>query len=100
MSRAFVFPGQGAQTIGMGRALADAYPAARAVFEEVDEALGEKLSALIWVSISLTAAMFFSLSIPIPSRSKPCKVSWRTAGLFSPIPPVKTSASTEPRAAR
>ena len=48
MSRAFVFPGQGAQTIGMGRALAAAYPAARAVFDEVDEALGEKLSALIW----------------------------------------------------
>ena len=48
MSIAFVFPGQGAQTIGMGRALADAYPAARAVFDEVDEALGEKLSALIW----------------------------------------------------
>jgi [acyl-carrier-protein] S-malonyltransferase len=48
MSRAFVFPGQGAQTVGMGRALAEAYPAARAVFDEVDEALGEKLSALIW----------------------------------------------------
>jgi len=48
MSIAFVFPGQGAQTIGMGQALADAYPAARAVFDEVDEALGEKLSALIW----------------------------------------------------
>ena len=48
MSRAFVFPGQGAQTIGMGKALADAYPAARAVFEEVDDALGEKLSTLIW----------------------------------------------------
>ena len=48
MSRAFVFPGQGAQTIGMGKALAEAYPAARAVFEEVDEALGESLSALIW----------------------------------------------------
>lgn len=48
MSRAFVFPGQGAQTIGMGRALADAYPAARAVFDEVDDALGEKLSTLIW----------------------------------------------------
>jgi len=46
--RAFVFPGQGAQTIGMGKALADAYPAAKAIFEEVDEALGEKLSALIW----------------------------------------------------
>ncbi len=48
MSTAFMFPGQGAQTIGMGKALADAYPAAAAVFAEVDEALGEKLSSLIW----------------------------------------------------
>lgn len=48
MSKAFVFPGQGAQVIGMGKALAEAYPAARAVFDEVDAALGEKLSALIW----------------------------------------------------
>ncbi|MDX2483428.1 MAG: ACP S-malonyltransferase [Pseudodonghicola sp.] len=48
MSRAFVFPGQGAQTIGMGQALAETYPAAKAVFDEVDAALGEKLSALIW----------------------------------------------------
>ncbi len=48
MTRAFVFPGQGAQTIGMGKALAEAYPAAQAVFDEVDDALGEKLSALIW----------------------------------------------------
>ncbi|WP_121629931.1 ACP S-malonyltransferase [Tropicibacter alexandrii] len=48
MARAFIFPGQGAQTIGMGRDLADSYPAARAVFDEVDEALGEKLSTLIW----------------------------------------------------
>ncbi len=48
MSRAFVFPGQGAQAIGMGQALAEAYPAARAVLDEVDEALGEKLSELIW----------------------------------------------------
>ncbi|MCI2398649.1 ACP S-malonyltransferase [Aliiroseovarius subalbicans] len=48
MSRAFVFPGQGAQSIGMGKALADAYPAAKAVFDEVDEALGESLSSLIW----------------------------------------------------
>jgi len=46
--RAFVFPGQGAQTIGMGKALADAYPAAKAVFDEVDEALGQDLSGLIW----------------------------------------------------
>lgn len=48
MGRAFVFPGQGAQAIGMGKALADAYPSAKAVFDEVDEALGEKLSDLIW----------------------------------------------------
>ncbi|MEJ6388083.1 ACP S-malonyltransferase [Gymnodinialimonas ulvae] len=48
MTRAFVFPGQGAQTIGMGRDLAEAYPEARAVFDEVDAALGEKLSGLIW----------------------------------------------------
>ena len=48
MTIAFVYPGQGAQTIGMGRDLADAYPAAKAVFDEVDEALGEKLSQLIW----------------------------------------------------
>ena len=41
MSKALVFPGQGAQAIGMGQALAEAYPAAQAVFDEVDDALGE-----------------------------------------------------------
>lgn len=48
MTKAFVFPGQGAQTIGMGKELADSYPAAKAVFDEVDDALGENLSGLIW----------------------------------------------------
>lgn len=48
MTTAFVFPGQGAQTIGMGKALAESYPAAKAVFDEVDEALGQNLSGLIW----------------------------------------------------
>ena len=48
MSRAFIFPGQGAQAIGMGRDLAQTYPAAKAVFEAVDDALNEKLSDLIW----------------------------------------------------
>jgi len=48
MTIAFLFPGQGSQAVGMGKALADALPAARAVFEEVDEALGEKLSAIIF----------------------------------------------------
>ncbi|UWR66877.1 ACP S-malonyltransferase [Phaeobacter inhibens] len=48
MTIAFVFPGQGAQTIGMGKALAEAYPVAKAVFDDVDAALGEALSQLIW----------------------------------------------------
>lgn len=48
MTIAFVFPGQGAQAIGMGQALAETYPAAKAVFDEVDAALGENLSKLIW----------------------------------------------------
>ena len=46
--RAFVFPGQGAQTIGMGQDLVASYPAAKAVFEEVDDALGQNLSRMIW----------------------------------------------------
>lgn len=48
MTKAFVFPGQGAQAIGMGKAFSDAYPDAKAVFQEVDEALGQNLSGLIW----------------------------------------------------
>ena len=48
MTVAFTFPGQGSQAVGMGKALAEAYPEARAVFEEIDDALGEKLSALMF----------------------------------------------------
>ena len=48
MSLAFIFPGQGSQAVGMGKALADAFPAARAVFEEVDAALNETLTKVIW----------------------------------------------------
>ena len=48
MAIAFVFPGQGSQDVGMGAALAKSFPAARRVFEEVDEALGHKLSAVMW----------------------------------------------------
>ncbi|HEX4861217.1 MAG TPA: ACP S-malonyltransferase [Rhizomicrobium sp.] len=48
MTRAFIFPGQGSQAVGMGKALADAFAAARETFQEVDEALGQSLSRLMW----------------------------------------------------
>lgn len=48
MKVAFTFPGQGSQAVGMGKDLADSFPEARAVFEEVDEALGQKLSDIMW----------------------------------------------------
>jgi len=48
MTRAFVFPGQGSQAVGMGKAMADDFAAAREVFEEVDEALGQNLSGLMF----------------------------------------------------
>jgi [acyl-carrier-protein] S-malonyltransferase len=48
MTRAFIFPGQGSQAVGMGKALAEAFPQARAVFDEVDAALSQKLSTVMW----------------------------------------------------
>ncbi|BDL37857.1 MULTISPECIES: ACP S-malonyltransferase [Methylorubrum] len=48
MKRAFIFPGQGSQAVGMGKALSEAFPAARQVFEEVDAALGQNLSRLMF----------------------------------------------------
>jgi [acyl-carrier-protein] S-malonyltransferase len=59
MQTAFVFPGQGSQSVGMGKALAEAYAPARRVFAEVDSALGQNLSALIFAGpeadLTLTA---------------------------------------------
>lgn len=46
--RAFTFPGQGSQAVGMGKDLADAFPEAKAVFDEVDDALGQDLSAIMF----------------------------------------------------
>lgn len=48
MTRAFVFPGQGSQAVGMGKELAEAYPASKDVFDAVDEALGARLSSIMW----------------------------------------------------
>ena len=48
MATAFVFPGQGSQAVGMGKGLAEAFAPARDVFQEVDAALGEKLSETMW----------------------------------------------------
>ena len=59
MSLALIFPGQGSQAVGMGRAVYDAFPESRAVFDEVDAALGEKLSSVIFdgpeATLTLTA---------------------------------------------
>lgn len=59
MAIAFTFPGQGSQSVGMGRDLADAFPESRRVFEEVDDALGQKLSDIMWAgpeeTLTLTA---------------------------------------------
>jgi len=48
MTRAFIFPGQGSQAVGMGKALAEAFAPAREVFQEVDDALSQKLSTIMW----------------------------------------------------
>src|ERR1700753_599066 len=48
MTAAFTFPGQGSQAVGMGKALAEAFRVARAVFDEVDAALGDRLTDIIW----------------------------------------------------
>ena len=54
---AFIFPGQGSQAVGMGKALADTFPAAKAVFDEVDAALGESLSQIMWEGPSETLTL-------------------------------------------
>ncbi|WP_293806326.1 ACP S-malonyltransferase [uncultured Bosea sp.] len=48
MTTAFIFPGQGSQAVGMGKSLAENFPVAKAVFDEVDAALSQKLSAVMW----------------------------------------------------
>jgi len=86
MATAFVFPGQGRQTVCMGRALAEADPAARAVFEEVDEALGQKLSELFWdgpgEALTLTANTRPALDCGQTCRARVPEAE----GFASPVP--------------
>ena len=89
MATAFVFPGQGSQAVGMGKALAEAFPAARAVFAEVDDALSQKLSTLMFegpeadltltsnaqpalmaVSIAVLRVLEAEAGLDLPARAK------------------------------
>jgi [acyl-carrier-protein] S-malonyltransferase len=88
MSVAFIFPGQGSQAVGMGADIAKAYPTARAVFDEVNEALGEDLSQLMWEGsadeLTLTenaqpALMAVSLAAMSVLESKGVKLEDRVA---------------------
>ena len=81
---AMTFPGQGSQTVGMGKSIADEYREAQAIFDEVDEALGENLSSIIWdgpaESLTLTsnaqpALMAVSLAVLRAMETKGVKVS-------------------------
>lgn len=101
MTFAFTFPGQGSQTPGMGQALAQAYPVARAVFQEVDDALGEPLSRTIWegpeAALTLTenaqpALMAVSLAVVAVLRAefgeetiKPAFVAGHSLGEYSAL---------------
>ena len=80
-SRAFIFPGQGAQAIGMGRALAETWPEARAVFDAVDEALGEKLSALIWEGEAETLTLTANAQPALMATSMAAMAALRTEGV-------------------
>ena len=71
MTAAFTFPGQGSQAVGMGKALADAFPAARAVFEEVNGALSEKLTveaSASYRTFDLEADTTFITLAPAPTE--------------------------------
>ncbi len=91
MARCFVFPGQGSQSVGMGKALAEAFPAAREVFEEVDDALGRRLTKIMWEGpaedLNLTvntqpALMAHSLAM-VRALEREAKVDFADARFFA-----------------
>jgi [acyl-carrier-protein] S-malonyltransferase len=102
MSIAFIFPGQGSQAVGMGAELAKAYPAARAVFAEVDEALKQNLSKLMWdgpeadltltenaqpalMAVSLAAMRVLGESKGVPLAGKVAYVAGHSLGEYSAL---------------
>ena len=82
MTAAFTFPGQGSQAVGMGKALAEAFPAARAVFDEVDAALGEKLTAIIWEGPAETLQLTENAQPALMAVSIATCGCWRPRRLF------------------
>jgi [acyl-carrier-protein] S-malonyltransferase len=102
MSIAFIFPGQGSQTIGMGAELAKAYPAARAVFAEIDDALGPDLSRLMWegpegelvltenaqpalMAVSLAAIRVFGETQSVQIKDRVAYVAGHSLGEYSAL---------------
>jgi len=102
MSLALVFPGQGSQVVGMGKALADAFAVARAVFTEVDDALSEKLTSVIWngpadrltltenaqpalMAVSLAALRVLNVEIGLDVRRDVAFVAGHSLGEYSAL---------------
>ena len=89
-SVAFVFPGQGSQVVGMGRALAGSSPAAAAVFAAADAALGEPISRLAWEgpdeALDLTVNAQPALVATSIAYLEACRERWAAAGVAPPVP--------------
>src|SRR5450755_535993 len=87
---AFVFPGQGSQSVGMGKALAEASPAAAAVMEEADEALGERLSRLAFdgpaEQLDLTVNAQPALVATSMAFLAALRERWSAEGIATPTP--------------
>src|SRR5258708_12352132 len=113
MSVAFLFPGQGSQTVGMGKALADAFAPARAVFEEVDAALGEELTRTIWegppeklmltenaqpalMAVSLAAMRVLEADAGVELARDARFVAGHSLGEYSPLPPAPALTAPAP----
>ncbi|MEZ5925076.1 MAG: ACP S-malonyltransferase [Hyphomicrobiaceae bacterium] len=84
MAIAFTFPGQGSQSVGMGKALAETFPAAKAVFDEVDAALGQKLTDIMWTGPQETLTLTENAQPALMAVSMAVMRSLEAAGLDLP----------------